>query len=162
MSRSAALPTLIMRLKRIPLSPAEIPSMLARDPLWERKAVLPSSLGIPGKKERPLEGEYRPMQLGPIILMPPSRALCTRSSSVFPPSSPFSLKPELKTTAALTPLAMQSSTRAGTLEGCTDMMTRSTGPSIAPTLGIHLIPMTSSSLEFTAYSFPLKPMSMKL
>ena len=66
--------------------------------------------------------------------MPLARAISVRRSCSARPVSPVSAKPELKTTAALTPFAAHSSRLAIALCAETAMIARSTGAGIALTL----------------------------
>ena len=80
-------------------------------------------------------GLITPRQLGPMMRMPYSSALATRSRSSWAPSSPTSLKPAEMTTAVGTPASPHSSMMPGIDLGGVTMTARSTCSGMDAMLG---------------------------
>ncbi len=94
-------------------------------------------------------GLITPRQLGPMMRIPYSSALATRSRSSWAPSSPTSLKPAEMTTAVGTPASPHSSMMPGIDLGGVTMTARSTCSGTEAMLGWLWMPRTLGRLGLT-------------
>jgi hypothetical protein len=90
-----------------------------------------------------------PMQLGPTMRMPEPRTSSHSRRSASRPAGPVSAKPAEMTTTARTSARAQSATTPATAGAGTAITARSTGSSMAPTVGWAGSPAMVSASGFT-------------
>ncbi len=147
---SAMEPSETIELKPAPSRRLQSRMAVMSAPDWPMKLTRPL-LAMPAANValRPDMGLITPRQLGPMMRMPYSLALATRSRSSLAPSSPTSLKPAEMTTAVGTPASPHSSMMPGIDTAGVTMTARSTFSGMDAMLLWAWMPRTLGRLGLT-------------